>query len=120
MPGFLVVEEGRWRARPVLVYMLPRTTAAATLLLALRGALTRSLEAGVEDAVTLSLPEDVAAFVRAELGANARECLLHLCLNDRNRLVRHATVIEGTVALLSPRAPEDRLRRQCYGAHPRA
>ncbi|MBI5017935.1 MAG: DNA repair protein RadC [Deltaproteobacteria bacterium] len=70
---------------------------AATLVVALRAAMTRYLEQGVERAVTIRSPEDVAEFVRTELGANPRECLLLLCLNDRNRLVRHATVIEGTV-----------------------
>jgi DNA repair protein RadC len=70
---------------------------AATLLVALRAAMTRYLEQGVEHAVTISSPEDVAEFVRAEVGANPRECLMLLCLNDRNRLVCHATVIEGTV-----------------------
>jgi DNA repair protein RadC len=63
----------------------------------IRASLTRYLEQKVENARTISNPEDVAEFLRVHLGANQRECLMILCLNDANRLVHHATVIEGTV-----------------------
>ena len=66
-------------------------------LLAIRSSMTRYLEQKVEHAETISSPENVAEFVRAHIGANQRECLTILCLNDANRLVHHATVIEGTV-----------------------
>jgi DNA repair protein RadC len=70
---------------------------AATFLLAVRSAMTRYFEQGVEHAETISSPEDVASFVRIHIGANQRECLTVLCLNDANRLLHHVTVIEGTV-----------------------
>lgn len=68
-----------------------------TFLFTIRSAMTRYFEQGVEQATTLSAPEDVAEFVRVQIGANQRECLLVLCLNNANRLVHHVTVIEGTV-----------------------
>lgn len=72
----------------------PRTSVC---LLAIRASLTRYLEQKVENARTISKPEDVTEFLRVHLGANQRECLMILCLNDANRLVHHDTVIEGTV-----------------------
>ncbi len=70
---------------------------AAVLLVALRAAMVRYYEQGAESARRISGPEDVAAFVQGELGAEPRECLMVLCLNDGGRLVHHAVVIEGTV-----------------------
>lgn len=64
---------------------------------AIRASLTRYLEQKVENTKTISQPEDVTEFLRIHLGANQRECLMILCLNDANRLVHHDTVIEGTV-----------------------
>jgi len=69
----------------------------SVFLSAIRASLTRYLEQKVENARTISKPEDVAEFLRVHLGANQRECLMILCLNDANRLVHHDTVIEGTV-----------------------
>ncbi len=66
-------------------------------LAAVRASLTRYLEQQVETTRTISKPEDVAEFLRIHLGANQRECLMVLCLNDANRLVHHDTVIEGTI-----------------------
>ena len=63
----------------------------------IRASLTRYLEQKVENTRTITKPEDVAEFLRIQLGANQRECLMILCLNDANRLVHHDTVIEGTV-----------------------
>ena len=68
-----------------------------TFLLAIRSAMSRYFEQRVEHAETISSPEDVADFVRVHIGANQRECLTILCLNDAKRLVHHVTVIEGTV-----------------------
>jgi DNA repair protein RadC len=68
-----------------------------TFLLAIRSAMARYFEQEVEQAETISSPEDVANFVRVHIGANQRECLMALCLNDANRLLHHVTVIEGTV-----------------------
>jgi len=70
---------------------------AATLLLALRSAMVRYYEEGVEKARRIAGPEDVAEFVRGHPGPEPRECLMVLCLHDAGRLVHHATVIEGTV-----------------------
>lgn len=70
---------------------------AVTLLLTVRSAMARYLEQVVEHAETISSPEDVANFVRVHIGANQRECLMTLCLNDANRLLHHVIVIEGTV-----------------------
>jgi len=69
----------------------------SVFLSAIRASLTRYLEQKVEYARTISKPEDVAEFLRLHLGANPRECLMILCLNDANRLVHHDTVIEGSV-----------------------
>jgi DNA repair protein RadC len=59
--------------------------------------MTRYFEQGVEQTVTISSPEEVTNFVRVHIGANQRECLTILCLNDANRLLHHVTIIEGTV-----------------------
>lgn len=75
-------------------YVGPETV---TFLLAIRSAMARYFEQGVEHSETISSPEDVAHFVRVHIGANQRECLLILCLNDANRLLHHLIVIEGTV-----------------------
>lgn len=69
----------------------------AVFLSAVRSGLTRYLEQKVEKARTISQPEDVSEFLRIHLGANQRECLMVLCLNDANRLVHHDIVIEGTI-----------------------
>ena len=69
----------------------------SVFLSAIRASLTRYLEQKVEKVRTISKPEDVAEFLRIHLGANQRECLMILCLNDASRLVYHDTVIEGTV-----------------------
>jgi DNA repair protein RadC len=69
----------------------------ATFFLAIRSAMARYFEQGVEQAKTISSPEAVAEFIRVDLGANQRECLTVLYLNDANRLLHHVTVAEGTV-----------------------
>ena len=69
----------------------------ATFLLAIRASMVRYFEQHTEHADTISTPEDIAKFVKLHIGANPRECLLLLCLNDANRHVHHMIVIEGTV-----------------------
>lgn len=69
----------------------------ATFLLAVRASMVRYFEQKAENADTISTPEDIAEFVKLHIGANQRECLLLLCLNDANKLVHHVVVIEGTV-----------------------
>ncbi len=69
----------------------------ATFLLAIRASMVRYFEKHMENADNISTPEDIANFVKLHIGAKQRECLLLLCLNDANKLVHHAIVIEGTV-----------------------
>ena len=59
--------------------------------------MVRYLEQEVQYAETISSPEDIAKFIRTHLGANQRENLMILCLNDANKLLHHINVIEGTV-----------------------
>ena len=68
-----------------------------TFLLAVRASMVRYFEQHAENADTISTPEDLDKFVKLHIGANQRECLLLLCLNDANKLVHHVIVIEGTV-----------------------
>jgi DNA repair protein RadC len=70
---------------------------ASMLLLAVRATMSRYFEQGVDKKQKIKSPEDVAHFVRIHLGANKRECLMILCLNDAKHLLYHVTVIEGTV-----------------------
>jgi DNA repair protein RadC len=69
----------------------------ATFLLAVRASMVRYFEQQAENADAISTPDDIAKFVKLHIGANQRECLLLLCLNDANKLVHHVIVIEGTV-----------------------
>lgn len=69
----------------------------ATFLKAIRAAMARYFEQHVEQADTISSPADVASFLKLHIGANPREVLLLLCLNDANRVLHHEIVIEGTV-----------------------
>ncbi|MBU4262049.1 MAG: DNA repair protein RadC [Proteobacteria bacterium] len=69
----------------------------ATFLLAIRASMVRYFEQHAELSDTISTPEDIAKFVKLHIGANQRECLLLLCLNDANKLMHHEIVIEGTV-----------------------
>lgn len=70
---------------------------AATFLLAIKAIMARYFEEGVEQTTKIAKPEDVAQFVRLQLGAEPRECLMVMCLNDKKRLLYHVTIIEGTV-----------------------
>lgn len=63
----------------------------------LKAAMARYLEQRVETSKRISSPEEIVEFLRVHIGANQRECLMMLCLNESNRLVHHETVIEGTV-----------------------
>jgi DNA repair protein RadC len=62
-----------------------------------RASFARYLEQIVKKTKTITKPEDVAEFLRIQLGANQREGLMILCLNDAKRLIHHDMVIEGTV-----------------------
>lgn len=69
----------------------------ATYFQVIREFMVRYLEQEVEYAQAISSPEDIANFIRTHLGANQRENLMILCLNDGNKLLHHENVIEGTV-----------------------
>jgi len=70
---------------------------ASTLILLIRSCIERYLEQGVERRKRISSPQEVIHFLRARVGAQQRECLMALYLNDSNRLRHHAIVTEGTV-----------------------
>ncbi len=59
--------------------------------------MVRYLEQEVEYAETISSPKDIVNFIKTHLGANQRESLMILCLNDAKKLLHHVNVIEGTV-----------------------
>ena len=64
------------------------------------GASVQGFEIGLDISVGSikdTSPEDIASFVRTHLGANQREYLMILCLNDANKLLHHSNVIQGTV-----------------------
>lgn len=69
----------------------------AVLIALARSLVMRSMEGELESGSHIAAPEDVEAYVRLALGCEPRECVLILCLNASNRLVRHAVIAEGTV-----------------------
>jgi DNA repair protein RadC len=69
----------------------------ATFLFAIRASMVRYFEQLAEHEDTISTPEDIANFLKLHAGANQRECLLLLCLNDANKLTHHAIILEGTI-----------------------
>jgi DNA repair protein RadC len=70
---------------------------SSTFLSIMRSCIERYLEQNVEHAECISSPEEIVHFVRVELGARQRECLMTLYLSDSNRLLHHAVISEGTV-----------------------
>ena len=70
---------------------------SSAFLALIRSCIERYLEHKVERTKSISSPEDVAHFVRIQLGSRQRECLMVLYLNDSNRLIHHTVVTEGTV-----------------------
>lgn len=70
---------------------------SSTFLRIIRSCIERYLEHKVEHAKRISSAEEVAQFVRIELGARQRECLMALYLSDSNRLLHHSIITEGTV-----------------------
>jgi DNA repair protein RadC len=73
-----------------------------------RGRVERYFEHGVRRTLRILSAEDIARFARAYLGAEQRECVMLLCLNDENRLIHHARVACGTAnrVTLYPREKE--------------
>jgi len=69
----------------------------ATFFSAIKEFMVRYLEQEVECAETISSPHDIAKFIQSHIGANPRENLMVLCLDDAKRLLHHECVIEGTV-----------------------
>jgi len=77
---------------------IPGLGPASRLLLALvRAVMTRALAVELQSGCRISAPEDVADFVRLELGPQPRECVLAIFLNAGNELVHHNRLAEGTV-----------------------
>ena len=70
---------------------------SAALILLTRELMARSLELEAHSGLKISCPEDVADLVRLELGPEPRECLLLLCLNTANQLIRQVRLARGTV-----------------------
>jgi DNA repair protein RadC len=66
------------------------------LVLLVRACVERYFERGVMQARRIESADEIARFVRAHLGAEQRECVMLLCLNDENRLIHYATIAEGT------------------------
>ncbi|HQF87781.1 MAG TPA: DNA repair protein RadC [Acidobacteriota bacterium] len=88
------------------VFLQPRSGTAdiaglgpsSRLLLALvRAVMTRALAVELQSGCRISAPEDVADFVRLELGPQPRECVLAIFLNAGNELVHLDRLAEGTV-----------------------
>jgi DNA repair protein RadC len=69
----------------------------ATFFIAIKEFMVRYLEQELEYTETISSPNDIAKFIQSHIGANPRENLMVLCLDDAKKLVYHECVIEGTV-----------------------
>lgn len=83
---------------------------ASTFLLVIRACIERYLEQRVERRKSISSPKDVVQFVRAQLAAKQRECLMALYLSDSNRMLHHSIITEGTVNR-TPLYPREILRQ---------
>jgi DNA repair protein RadC len=83
---------------------------ASIFLMVIRACIERYLEQRVERRKSISSPKDVLQFVRAQLAAKQRECLLALYLNDSNRVLHHSIITEGTVNRI-PLYPREILRQ---------
>lgn len=70
---------------------------ASTLMGLMKACMGRYLEPSLDDAPLISGPEDVVAYLRAEIGGSAREQFMLLCLNAAGRLVHSRVMNEGTV-----------------------
>jgi DNA repair protein RadC len=70
---------------------------ASTLFGLMRACMSRYLEPSKEASPVITGPEDVAAYVRAEIGGGAKERFMVLCLNAAGRLVHSHVMAEGTV-----------------------
>ena len=83
---------------------------SSTFLKLIHSCIGRYLEFKVESAKRISSPEEVAHFLRVELGGKQRECLMVLYLSDSNRLLYHSIITEGTVNR-TPLYPREILRQ---------
>lgn len=70
---------------------------ASTFILVIRACIERYLEQRIERRKSIASPLEVMQFVRAQLGAKQRECLMALYLSDGKRVLHHAIITEGTV-----------------------
>jgi len=69
----------------------------ATFIQVVQASLTRSMEADVEQQLSISGPEDIFAFVRLHLGPRSHECVYAFYLNNSRHVVHQAEVGMGTV-----------------------
>jgi len=69
----------------------------ATFMQVVQATLTRSMEADVEQQLSISGPEDIFAFVRLHLGPRSQECVYAFYLNNSRHVVHQAEVGMGTV-----------------------
>ncbi|MCU0575420.1 MAG: DNA repair protein RadC [Desulfobacterota bacterium] len=70
---------------------------ASTLVSLFRACMNRYLEPSGDNRTVITGPEDVADYVRAEIGGSAREQFLLICLNAAGRIIHTRTMAEGTV-----------------------
>jgi DNA repair protein RadC len=70
---------------------------ASTLFGLMKACMGRYMEPSEDDAPLITGPEDVVAYIRAEIGGNPRERFMLLCLNAAGRLVHARIMAEGTV-----------------------
>ena len=70
---------------------------ASTLVSLVRACMNRYLEPAADKRALVSGPEDVADFLRAEIGGGASERFLLLCLNASGRIISTLAMAEGTV-----------------------
>jgi DNA repair protein RadC len=83
----------------------------STFISVIHACIERHLEQKVERRRSISSPQEVMQFVRAQLGAKQRECLMALYLSDGKKLLHHGVITEGTVNR-TPFYPRE-IIRQC-------
>lgn len=70
---------------------------ASTLFSLLRACMNRYLEPAADNRALVTGPEDVADFLRSELGGSSKERFMLVCLNAAGRVIHTRTMAEGTV-----------------------
>jgi len=70
---------------------------ASTLIGLMKACMNRYLEPSTDKAPLIRGPEDLVAYLRAELGGHGRERFMLLCMNSAGALVHSRIMNEGTV-----------------------